>query len=155
MYNIQFYNSIDFTKISNIEKNKKLEIEKEIEELLKISEDVRINGIEPLLKRIECTEDTFLKLIFRLASNGIDPFIMCKILFSIINSSKLEPKEYLKKIIQIEFAQCLRLGLDLSEQQALLTSYLGTEFIENINDYYNNLNVQISQKVKNISKETI
>lgn len=93
--------------------------------------EFELKGIYGFNEFIISSADLFEKEALHLIMQGYMPEMCEKVLFNVLNMSNLERKQYLKKIIFIDFVLAIQkehIG-DL-ELKIMLLSYLGTEFLD-------------------------
>lgn len=122
---------IDWKKVADCTLEERKSLIPYIDQLMDMKHEFELKGIYGFNEFIVSSADLFEKEALHLIMQGYMPEMCEKVLFNVLNMSNLERKQYLKKIIFIDFVLAIQkehIG-DL-ELKIMLLSYLGTEFLD-------------------------
>lgn len=130
MYDISIYEKL---ACSQDEKREALGI---IDKLLELSNKARQFGLLSLEPEIELVQPEFFKKAIQIIIDGIEPESARQILWNYVLQGSYKGKDLLIRIVIIEGILAIQQGVSTKLLQEQLASYLGEDFMEEINKYF-------------------
>ena len=122
---------INWDKIENCTLEERKRPVPYISQLTELKYEFERKGIEGFSNYIASGANLFEKQALQLIMQGYMPEVCEKVMFHLINSTHFEGEEYVKAVIFAEFALAVQKApIGVQEFKLLLSSYLGTEFLE-------------------------